>query len=77
MFQWGWASVVLLIAFGFAPLLRTSRERQQNLYVIGVLAVAVAIGHFMLGIHPALESSHRILERVTAAQVALQEARPR
>jgi cell shape-determining protein MreD len=71
MFQWGWASVVLLLAFGFAPLLRTSRERRQNLYVIGILAVAVTIGHFMQGIHPPLESSQRLLERVTAAQVAL------
>jgi len=71
LFQWGWASVVLLISLGFAPLLRTSRERQQNLYVIGILAVAVAMGYFMQGIHPPLESSHRLLERITAAQVAL------
>lgn len=71
LFQLGWGSVVLLMALGLAPLLRTAKERRQNLTLAGVLAMAATLGYFVQGVTPARESSQQVLERVTAAQMAL------
>ncbi len=71
LFQLGWGSVVLLMALGLAPILRTAKERCHSPYPLGVLAMAAALGYFMQSVTPARESSQHVLERITAAQMAL------
>ncbi|MCG8702404.1 MAG: hypothetical protein MI922_30410, partial [Bacteroidales bacterium] len=74
MSQTGWITIVVGMAVILSCAARLTVLRQTSLYIVGILAVALACSSFVEGLSPILESSHRMLERVTAAQVALPDA---